>query len=144
MKKQLIVMLLAMLAFVACEKEDANSEAGGDESHNTGQNCLSCHASGNEYKFVTAGTVYQSDGTSPASTGQVIIYSEANSGGTALATIAVDSKGNFYSDKDISYSGGVYPVVSYSGACKAMVSPAKSGACNSCHDGNTTERISLP
>jgi hypothetical protein len=142
-------LLLGLLTLASCQKyfachEENISSAGDDDSHNKGMNCMQCHvATGDgEGCFNVAGTIYQSDLQNTVSSGKVELFTEPNGGGSLKYTITIDSKGNFYSTDNITYSG-LYPkVTGPSGASISMSSPLSSGACNSCH-GSSTGRIGI-
>lgn len=136
----LIALVLGLSVLVSCKKmfacnEENISSAGENDSHNKGQNCMQCHVAGGEGEgcFNVAGTLYKADLQSSQTGGVVELYTEPNGAGTLKYTIAIDSKGNFYSTAKIDYTG-LYPkVTSPSGASIYMSSPLSSGACNSCH-----------
>ena len=123
------------------------SQSGGDDSHNNGQNCMSCHVSGGtgEGCFVVAGSVYNSAGSSPMGSGTIKLYTGPNGTGTVAAEIAVDSKGNFYTTESVNFgSTGLYPSYTTStGQTKYMGSFTGNGQCNSCH-GVVTGKITAP
>lgn len=151
------ILLIASLffslqvAFTSCSKDEdgttENNEPGGDtsgaktstfssnESHNVGLNCMSCHTTGGpgEGLFTVAGTVYdQAGAVMPKAT--IKLYSEANGAGTEVASVEVDTKGNFYTTATVDFGKGLYPaVIGTSGKAKYMVSSVTSGQCNDCH-----------
>ena len=104
-------------------------------SHRVGEDCISCHASGETVKgwFTASGTVYKSDKTTAYPNGTVKLYSAANQGGTLVKSIQVDGLGNFYTTESISFSSGLYPAVEYSGQTNTMQSTTTSGRCYTCH-----------
>ena len=104
-------------------------------SHRVGEDCISCHASGETGKgwFTASGTVYKSDKTTAYPNGTVKLYSAANQGGTLVKSIQVDGLGNFYTTESISFSSGLYPAVEYSGQTNTMQSTTTSGRCYTCH-----------
>lgn len=137
------------LTLTSCERERGCGETnisshGGDDSHNNGRNCFSCHTSGGEGEgcFNAAGTTYKSSG-SAAKNGTVKLYTGENSTGTLRATIEVDNLGNFYTTDDINFSGGLYPtIISATGNVYEMSDNITTGACNSCH-GVSTDRLEI-
>ena len=139
-----IAFIGGLVTLVSCKKswachEENISSAGGDDSHNQGQNCMQCHNSTGEGEgcFNVAGTLYQSDLLNTQNGGKVELFTEANGGGTLKYTIDIDSKGNFYSTAAIDFQG-LYPkITSLTGATIAMNSSLSSGACNSCHGAST-------
>ena len=144
-----IALLGGFAALVSCKKswgchEENISTAGGDDSHNKGQNCMQCHNSTGEGEgcFNVAGTLYKSDLLTSQNGGKVELFTEPNGAGSLKYTIDIDSKGNFYSTAAIDYVG-LYPrITSPSGATIAMSSSLSSGACNSCH-GPSTGKLGL-
>lgn len=132
------------LTISSCTSNDVTniSENNGSESHNMGKNCMQCHTSGGNGSgiFKVAGTVYNETQTSTNPNGQVQLYTEADGAGQLIASIKVDSKGNFYTTNNISFTNGLYPVViSSSGNKKYMGEPAFKGECNSCHNVSTSK-----
>lgn len=143
----LIIALFSFILFTACEKENENetkiSKNNTDESHNLGQNCMSCHVSGGsgEGWFTVAGSMYDNSQTNPYPNGSVKVTTEPNGLGTTVQTIEIDSKGNFYTTETIDFGSGLYVgVFGTNGEQKFMSSKITNGNCNSCH-GNTTDKI---
>jgi len=144
----------AALLTQSCRKDNVNSNFNGSgsggntcgavnisannssKSHNMGQNCMNCHTSGGQGKgcFQTAGTVYDTKGTTTMSNGVITLYTGVNASGTLRGTIYVDAKGNFHTTESIDFSGGLYPTITgASGDIQHMPDPTTTGACNSCH-----------
>jgi hypothetical protein len=144
-----MAFLLCQFTFDSCKKEKSGggsktSANGGTESHNVGEACMSCHNSdgSNEYWWIVAGTVYNSDGTSLSPNGTVYLYSASNGGGTLVATIPVDGKANFYTTNSLAFGNGLFPAVkSLSGHIKFMNSSISQGNCNGCH--GSSNRITV-
>ncbi len=122
-------------------KESNNSEAGSDDSHNFGQNCMTCHYSEGKGEgcFNAAGSVYNANFTVPLVSGTVKFYTGPNGTGALKYTIPIDAKGNFHRTDEFDYSG-LYPAIVTSNGTKYMSSSLTSGACNSCH-GNSTSSL---
>jgi len=102
---------------------------------------MQCHNSTGEGEgcFNVAGTVYKADLQNSQTGGTVELYTEPNGAGTLKYTIAIDSKGNYYTTANVDYTG-LYPkVTSPSGASIYMGSPLTSGACNTCHGSNSSK-----
>lgn len=152
--KRIIVSsaFLLMFGLVACshydeiQKNPKESRAGDDESHNAGQNCMSCHNDNkNEASFEgwwnIGGTAYKSN--KPVKTGSVELWTGPDRTGTLLYKLAIDEKGNFYTNKIIDFKGGFFPVLMNNDGTKnaEMGISTTTGACNSCHDDVTQERI---
>jgi hypothetical protein len=110
-------------------------------SHNKGQDCLSCHATGQDplLRWTLAGTVWQdSFGTTPR-TGATVTVVDARGLSLKLVT---DVEGNFYTAQAVNF-----PITINASACpstRAMVGKPTQGSCNSsgCHDAGRP--ISLP
>ncbi|MFN8310894.1 MAG: hypothetical protein U0T73_13110 [Chitinophagales bacterium] len=139
----LTVLVAAMLMMViqSCEKHGdcSVSNVGGhgkSESHNMGQNCMSCHKSGGQGKgcFQLAGTIYNNAGSGTYANATVKLYTQPNGAGTLVATVDGDSKGNAYTTDNINFGSGLYPVVvNAAGQSMYMSSTTTNGSCNSCH-----------
>lgn len=148
-KTKLIVCLSAIfsLFIIGCshydelQKNSKESKANDDESHNTGQDCMSCHnnasnEASSEGWWNVAGSVYT--GNSPANNVTVELWSEPNGAGFKILTLTSNKKGNFYTNKIINFNGGCYPLIKNGNKTKAMLSAFKGGvSCSnsSCHGG---------
>ena len=139
---------IGFISLNSCEKSGCHekniSAAGGSKSHNKGQNCMNCHYSGGEGEgcFTAAGTVYNSALTSTLNGGTIEFYTQPDGGGTLKKSVAVDSKGNFYTTESFDVQG-LYPVLkTTTGNAYYMGSALSNGQCNSCHNNSTTSRIS--
>lgn len=145
--KSLLILAALGIMVASCERNGKCgvkniSSSGGNESHNNGRNCMSCHSDGGEGKgcFTAAGSAYTSNGG--VSQNVVMrLYTQPNGQGELKATVNGDALGNFYTTENINYSGGLYPTITFaSGTVKHMPSSITSGACNSCH-GSSSGRI---
>ena len=149
MKNQ-IAFILFVLLFVlgACEKEEGEneylvSENFSEESHNTGQDCMSCHVPGGNADgwFTVAGSVYDPQLEEPVANGVIELTTEPQSAGSIIASIEIDAKGNFYTTEPIIIVDGLYATVeSQEGNKEYMLTQVTNGSCNSCH-GESTDRI---
>ena len=143
MKKIFILSLIA-LSILSCEKYETKiSSYSEDESHNNGQNCMSCHIKGGdgEGRFKVAGSVYAADKTTIYPKALIELFTGTNGTGTLVESIEVDSKGNFYTTKDIDFGSGLFPTVAgISSAKKHMSFKVANGSCNSCH-GVSTDKL---
>lgn len=126
------------------------SAAGSDESHNFGQDCMTCHNdNGTEAVWEggwwnIAGSLYDSDGEGPFTDAVIELWSEPERQGTLYYSLEVDALGNFYTEKIINYNGTCFPVVvNANGEYKAMERAFHGGGCNSCH-GVSEEVIEAP
>lgn len=98
-------------------------------SHNAGRDCLQCHG------FSLAGTVYRDDGSAYPGA-EVRLTTEPGGAGDVVLSLTADGAGSFYTDRAVSWGGGLYTDVrGASGTLRAMVAPITGGACNSCHSG---------
>lgn len=149
----LYLAISTIILLSACEKENENenenetkiSRNNTSQSHNLGQNCMSCHLSGGngEGWFKVAGSIYNTTQSSAYSNGSIKITTEPNGEGTLIKTIEIDNKGNFYTTETINFGNGLYVSVYGTGSeQKFMSSKITNGACNNCH-GNTTDKICL-
>jgi hypothetical protein len=137
-----VLSLVPLLMLTGCENENEENETvissyGDTESHRTGNNCMSCHTSGGsgEGRFTVAGTVYQTDGTTPYPNTTVRLYTGAAGSGNLVVTVEVDGNGNFYTTEAVDWGTGLYPTVSSNNETRSMTSIVTTGACNSCHSG---------
>jgi hypothetical protein len=135
------LLILSAVVFFSCSKKKAGqgietSMYDGTNSHDVGTACLSCHNSGgsNAYWWYVAGTVYKPDESSLNPNSTVYLFSSGNGGGSLIALLPVDGKGNFFTSTLFDYGSGFYPSVkSSSGETRYMQSSTKNGDCNSCH-----------
>jgi hypothetical protein len=104
---------------------------------NTGQACLSCHASAVSPNMTVAGTVYTTVSGAAAVSGATVTVTDNNG---AVLNLVTGSTGNFYSTSAVAFPASVS--VSKCPDTVAMNSPAGSGDCNSCHA--SSMRIHLP
>jgi hypothetical protein len=150
--KYLAIISVFALFLTSCghEEEDspdvAISSNGSKSSHNTGQNCLNCHQSGNEYIFSTAGTVYQQQNlTAPLANVKIVFHDGPNASGNLIYSIEVDALGNFYTTDAIAWENGLYVSVEVPGQAitSSMSFTVNEGACGRCHaiDKNITTVI---
>lgn len=144
-----ILFVLSVTLHLACSTDSGNrqtrimtSSFGSTLSHNTGQNCMSCHHPGGsgDGSFIIAGTVYDSTGSSTMPNVLVSLHSEPDGMGAKLAEIEVDELGNFYTTETFEFGDGLYTGVTGNTATLYMQSAITNGACNSCH-GVDTDRI---
>jgi hypothetical protein len=141
MRKLLLLLVAGVsLVFFACEKEEDEDNVVGQSAitqttHNTGNDCLSCH------KFTVAGSVYNKSFASGYTGAIIKITSEPNGTGTLMGTFTSNKSGSFYTSGNINFGTGVYvSVTGSSGVVKSMATAVKTGACNSCH-GSSSSKI---
>ena len=137
-----------VLSQTSCQKEGSSvsniSTTNGSRSHNMGQNCMNCHKSGGQGDgwFTAAGTMYKPDLVTLQPNTTVYLYSGANGSGNLVATLNVDAKGNFFTTDAIDFSSGLYPAAKGpSGTMHYMSQVTRTGACNCCHNGSTTDHV---
>ena len=150
MKLKLTTLFIALaslgLTFQSCEKDENETKVSyysASESHNEGQNCMSCHVSGGDGEgwFTVAGTVYETNKTTTNPKSTVRFYTGAGGTGTLKATVEVDARGNFYTTESVDFGNGLYTMVeSSTGNKEYMAGKVTSGACSSCH-GSSTDRV---
>jgi len=152
-----LLIFTSALTFSACSHKDEllndpeESKSKEDESHNAGEDCMRCHHDNkneaSEKWWYVAGTVYDDKKKDPVSEGTVELWTEPAGTGTFIYRLAIDKKGNFYTNKIINFKGGYYPIVIHNN--DTFVMPDKvtgsdlNRSCNSCHDGKTTDVINL-
>jgi hypothetical protein len=154
----LLVGLALMLSESQCshaeelERFGKSSEAGSDESHRFMQNCMTCHNDdGNEASGVEggwwniAGSVFDANGSAPASSGTVELWSGPERTGTRYLSLPIDALGNFYTEKIIDYNGAAFPVVvNANGDFFSMSEPFTGGGCNGCHNNEIAAQLAMP
>ena len=129
--------------------ELTQSEFGDDESHNAGKNCMTCHVKGGDREaakegvWSIGGTVYQTGTTKVLPGSTLELFTGPNGTGNKVISLPVDDKGNAYTNKNISFGTGLFPVVTGpTGKKAAMMTSIGNGACNSCHN-NGTPKITV-
>lgn len=144
-KSYSIIVLVAIFAgcshYDELQKNGKESKANSSESHNAGQNCMTCHNGGQFDEAVReggwwniAGTVYKSGGAT-ASEGTVELWTGPGRTGSFVYKLPIDAKGNFYTSKVVDFKGGFYPVLldKDGNVKKKMDDKTSIGACSSCH-----------
>ena len=111
-------------------------------SHNAGEDCQKCHQKGGNGKawFQVSGTVYDSTKQNIFPHATVYLYDGLNNTAPLIASIEVDSLGNFYTTEDIPFEKGLHVEVAGFTLHAKMGSLIYKGSCNKCH-GVTTNRI---
>jgi len=141
----LSLAIVAIVAIHSCEdneNETKISSYNSTESHNAGQNCMSCHTSGGsgEGWFTVAGTIYDSTKAVTYPNATVGLYTGPEGTGSLIMEIEVDGLGNFYTTESIDFGTGLYTLVEGSLVTKHMNSKLSTGQCSTCH-GASTDRI---
>jgi len=124
------------------------SQHGSREGSSMKDNCMDCHKNGaTEGGFIVGGTVFKEDKTTRNPNGNVYLFATppntTDGKDSIIATIEVDGVGNFYTTHPIDLSNGVYPAVQSPAGdtIVRMQALTSNGACNSCHDGRTQDKI---
>ncbi|MEQ1734330.1 MAG: hypothetical protein ABL940_11705 [Bacteroidia bacterium] len=152
-----VIITMGIIVIVSCKKEGKNSSSvdanetgknetkysstNSKESHNMGQNCMSCHKQGGagEGWFNVAGTVYDTALVKALPNATLKLYSGPNGTGSLMYTIPVDGLGNFYTTQAINFGSGLYPAVQGATTTKYMNSLITGGQCNGCHGVSTSK-----
>lgn len=122
-------LLLALTACGGGSDGPTGPSGPASASHNAGRDCLQCHS------LTMAGTVYRDDG-SPYPGAVVRVTTGPGGTGDVLVRLTTDASGNFFTDRAVSWDGGLHADVSgASGTVRPMLAPVTGGACNSCHAG---------
>ena len=151
MKRAMVILCgvcAGFLMLTSCEKEGEGenetviSSNGNSESHNMGENCMSCHQKGGEGEgwFTVAGTIYNELNNATVPNGLVELYTGPNGTGTLAYTLEVDGRGNFYSTEKVNFGGGLYPATVGTQSKRYMSDAVTNGQCSSCH-GVSTDKI---
>ncbi len=132
--------------FEELQANPKESELGGDESHNAGRNCGSCHnVNGNEAEqagwWTISGTTFQSNGR-PQKNAIVEIWEKPGRQGNLIKRLVADDLGNFYTNQILNFKGGAYPSITLNDKTISMGSAFNGGSCNSCH-GVSTPQLSI-
>ncbi len=110
-------------------------------NHNAGRDCLTCHTGTSQApRWYFAGTVYKAGGTSPAPNVQIGVND-----GTNLYTAYSGTNGNFYlrTTATVNWASAQVRIRNANGE-KLMIGATPAAACNSCHTGTGTPRITAP
>jgi hypothetical protein len=113
--------------------------SGGPSGMNTGQDCVSCHGSGQSPAMTAAGTVYSTATGGSGVSGATVTITD--NGGKKI-TMVTGSSGNFYTNSAIAFPATV--VLSKCPDTQTMPTTITKGGCNSsgCH--TSSMRIHLP
>ena len=110
-----------------------NAACNGARSHNAGLDCLSCHNGSKQFKLAFGGTVYA--GAAGAANTEVGIRS-----GATFVKVCTSTNGNFYKQTaSINWATAEIRVRNAGG--EGIMGSAGTGACNSCHNGSTTDKL---
>lgn len=143
----IIALLVLLITQMSCshydelQKDVQESSAGDDESHNSGQNCGSCHnKNGHEATqegrwWTVSGTVFNASGR-PLNGATIELFEKPNRQGKMVKSLVSDEKGNFYTNQIINVSAGLYPSVTYGSKQINMGPTYAGGSCNACHGVN--------
>ncbi len=131
-------VLACSVALMACSGAglfgEGNDESGGGEVEGSptmapGQDCLSCHSSG-ENTFTAAGTVFGNpdDPVDAGVGGVTVLITDANGAVVQLVTNAV---GNFYTSAPLAFP--ITAELHRGSSVMKMAQSVPTGACSSCH-----------
>jgi hypothetical protein len=114
-----------------------------DGHHNPGQNCIQCHVSGSSTGatvWLFAGTVYKTDGTTPAPNVQVGV-----SDGAILYTAYSATNGNFWvpGPGTVNWATAQVRIRNANGEL-IMAGATPASTCNTCHNATVYPRITAP
>lgn len=113
-----------------------------------GRDCISCHASGEGPRFVTAGTVYARIDEKNDDFGVEGVTVQLTDSKGAVITMVTNIAGNFMPAKRVTMAMPYTAKVIYQGAENAMATPQSNGNCMSCHSaagaGGALGRIVAP
>jgi hypothetical protein len=151
MKKHFwLALFVASITWISCshyeqlQQNPEESKFGEDESHNTSENCGSCHnVNGNEAVieagwWTLSGSVLNSQSRAPQKA-VVELWEKPNKQGNLIKRLEVDDLGNFYTNQIINFKGGVYPSITTNNQTISMGTAFNGGSCNSCHGISTTK-----
>jgi len=144
--KKLFVILSVLVLIVACQKfkpaknSTVISSHDGNESHEKGNNCMSCHSSAGygDGFFTIAGSAYGN-----TSNANIEVYE--NPSDDPIMIIAYDQQGNAYTTEPIDFGedGLYFAVRNAAGEREFMEEIAFTGQCNLCHGTSIEERIEI-
>lgn len=132
-----MLVLAILFLFPSCEENEIIGDSTiNSESHNFGQDCMTCH------DFTAAGSIYKSGGGN-YSNATILFSTQENGNGTIVKSLKSDVDGNFYTSGPLNFGTGLYVSVEGSNGTSLHKNfTITTGACNSCH-GVSTEAISL-
>lgn len=131
MTREMVSVTLLGLALWGC---------GDSATMRPGEDCLSCHASG-DHAFTLAGTVF-GDAAAAASAGLGDVTITITDKNGAKVTMTSNSAGNFYTSQALAFP---VAVAVRRGSAVSEMSSASSGACNDCHKGSGSPgRVYVP
>ena len=134
-----VFFLFACQKFVLPDRNQDSSKHNEEESHNKGQNCMTCHYSAGwaEGVFTVAGSLYGNTDNA-----NVELYRDINE--APIKTIEVDLLGNIYTPDDVDFSNGLHVGVrNQQGDIEFMEDKIFNGQCNLCHGTSTQEKIQI-
>jgi cytochrome c553 len=138
------VLLIQSCEVNRCNGVEETSTVYSRESPKMTGNCMNCHSPNGNGKgcFIIGGSVYDTTQTVENPYATIMFYTQPNGGGQLVATLDVDSTGNFYTTNVINFNSGLYPAImsKKSKEVQYMPSSTVTGACGSCH-GVTNARI---
>lgn len=136
LKTVFTLLTISSMAFITnCSNLVEQTSSASGSSHNSGEDCLSCHTGGEAFDMTIGGTVYTDSTGATESTGVEVIGTKD---GSEVFRLEVDKKGNFYTNQDITF-----PIQVELSTGQVMSASVSSGGCNSsgCHDGSSESVI---
>lgn len=144
--KNIHIIILFYVSLVSCERhgsgkcEETNISTATRASHNAGETCTKCHATGEEGRgcFTVAGTAYKKDKSTPLTDAVMVLFNrDANDWSKIIGEvkrIPIDKSGNFYTTESVDFVGKYPAIITKNGDTISMVGKLTSTAsCNSCH-----------
>lgn len=151
MKIPFFTFALFSFLLMSCEREgsgnctETNISTSNRSSHNRGEDCTTCHKSGDEGRgcFSICGSAFKNDKITPIQNAVMVLFSKDENGNITDASkaIPIDKSGNFYTTETISFSGK-YPAIISNGDTSMMGGALTNNAsCNKCHATNGSQEV---
>ncbi len=143
--KSILYTISFYIVLVSCERhgsgkcEETNISTTTRASHNAGETCTKCHASGEEGRgcFTIAGTAYKKNKSTPLTDAVMVLFNrDANDWSKIIGEvkrIPIDKSGNFYTTESVDFMGKYPAIITKNGDTISMSGSIESGSCNSCH-----------
>ena len=151
MKIPFFTFALFSFLLMSCEREgsgnctETNISTSNRSSHNRGEDCTTCHKSGDEGRgcFSICGSAFKNDKITPIQNAVMVLFSKDENGNITASSkaIPIDKSGNFYTTETISFSGK-YPAIISNGDTSIMGGALTNNAsCNKCHANNGSQEV---
>ena len=149
MKIAFLTLTVFSLFLVSCERSgtgkctETNISTAARASHNRGDDCASCHTSGQQGRgcFSVCGSAYKNDKKTPMQNAVMVLFSKDDNGNITGVSkeIPIDKSGNFYTTETTSFAGK-YPAIISNGDTSMMGGALTNNAsCNKCHATNGSQ-----